>query len=102
MTMPRSIVCWSEWPSRATPQSLPQCARLSVKTPQRLYLEEIKDGSRNHIFNFADTVDLVRDLEPEMRVGAAALEKIIAMADGLEQLKSIRPLMMLVTGQDKR
>jgi len=78
----------------------PQCARLSVKTPQRLYLEEIKDGSRNHIFSFADTVDLVRDLKPEMRVGAAALEKIIAMADGLEQVKSIRPLMMLVTGRD--
>jgi 2-methylcitrate dehydratase PrpD len=80
----------------------PQCARLSVKTVQRLYLEEIKDGSRNHVFSFADTVDLVRDLQPEMRVGAAALEKIIAMADGLEQVKSIRPLMMLVTGQDKR
>src|SRR4029434_6194975 len=38
---------------------LPQCAKLSVKTPQRLYLEEIKDGSRNHVFSFADTVDLV-------------------------------------------
>ena len=80
----------------------PQCARLSVKTPQRHYLEEIKDGSRNHVFTFADTVDLVRDLLPEMRVGAVALEKIIAMADGLEQVKSIRPLMTLVTGQDKR
>ena len=79
---------------------LPQCAKLSVRTPQRLYLEETKDGSRNHIFSFADTVELVRDLQPEMRIGAAALEKIIEIADGLEQAKSIRPLMMLVTGRD--
>jgi hypothetical protein len=79
---------------------LPQCAKLSVKTPQRLYLEEIKDGSRNHVFSFADTVDLVRNLQPEMRISAAALEKIIEMADRLEQVKSIRPLMKLVTGRD--
>ena len=79
---------------------LPQCARLSVRTPQRLYLDEMKDGSRNHVFSFADTVDLVRDLQPEMRIGAATLEKIIEIANGLEQAKSIRPLMMLVTGRD--
>jgi hypothetical protein len=85
---------------KGNPEVAPQCARLSVKTAQRLYLEEIKDGSRNHVFSFADTVDLVRDLQPEMRIGAAALEKIIAMADKLEELKSIRPLMKLATGQD--
>lgn len=78
----------------------PQCARLSVKTAQRRYLEEIKDGSRNHVFNFADTVDLVRDLQPEMRISAAALEKIITMADQLEHLESIRPLMTLATGRN--
>lgn len=77
----------------------PQCAKLSVKTAQRLYLEEMKDGSRNHVFSFADTVELVRDLQPEMRISAAALEKIIAITDGLEQIKSIGPLMRLVTGQ---
>jgi 2-methylcitrate dehydratase PrpD len=85
---------------KGNPEVAPQCARLSVKTAQRLYLEEIKDGSRNHVFSFADTVDLVRDLQPEMRIGAAALEKIIAMADKLEELKSIRPLMKLASGQD--
>jgi 2-methylcitrate dehydratase PrpD len=77
---------------------LPQCAKLSVKTAQQIYLEEIKDGSRNHVFSFADTVDLVRDLRPEMRISATALEKIIEIADKLEQIKSIRPLMALVSG----
>ena len=80
---------------------LPQCAKLSVKTPERQYIEEMKDGSRNHVFSFADTVDLVRDLQPEMRISAAALEKIIEIADKLEQIKSIRPLMALVSGQEK-
>jgi 2-methylcitrate dehydratase PrpD len=80
----------------------PQCARLSVKTPERLYLEEIKDGSRNHVFSFADTVELVRDLQPEMRISAAALEQVIEIADGIERVKSIRPLMMLVNGQSNR
>ncbi len=78
---------------------LPQCARLSVTAPERRYFDEIKDGSRNHLFSFADTVDLVRDLQAEMRISAATLEKIIAIADGLEQVKSIRPLMALVSGQ---
>ncbi|HLN87232.1 MAG TPA: MmgE/PrpD family protein [Candidatus Limnocylindrales bacterium] len=84
---------------KGNPAVLPQCAKLSVKTPARLYVEEIKDGSRNHLFGFADTVDLVRDLQPEMRISAATLEKIIAIADRLEQVESIRPLMALVSGQ---
>ena len=75
----------------------PQCARLTVKTARRVYLEEMKDGSRNHVFSFADTVELVRDLQPEMRIGAAALEQIIAMVERLEQVESIRPLMALVS-----
>lgn len=79
----------------------PQCARLSVKTAQRQYLEETKDGSRNHVFTFADTVDLARDLQPEMRISAATLEKIIKIADGLEKVESVRPLMKLVSGQIK-
>jgi 2-methylcitrate dehydratase PrpD len=78
----------------------PQCARLRVKTAQRVYLEEMKDGSRNHVFSFADTVELVRDLQPEMRIGAAALEEIIAMVECLEQVESIRPLMALVSGRE--
>jgi 2-methylcitrate dehydratase PrpD len=77
----------------------PQCARLTVKGRQQLWHEEIKDGSRNHVFSFADTIDLVRNLHPEMRITKAALEKIIAMANGLEGLDSVRPLMMLVSGQ---
>ena len=78
----------------------PQCARLKVKTAQRLFLEEMKDGSRNHVFSFADTVELVRDLQPEMRISAAALEKIIAMAERLEQVESIGPLMALVSARE--
>src|SRR5262245_23436326 len=77
----------------------PQCAKLTVRTAQRQYLEEIKDGSRNHVFTFADTVELVRDLQPEMRISAAALEQIIEIADGLEKVKSVRPLMKLVAGR---
>ncbi len=77
----------------------PQCARLTVKTARRVYLEEMKDGSRNHVFSFADTVELVRDLQPEMRIGAAALEQIIAMVERLEKVESIRPLMALVSGR---
>jgi 2-methylcitrate dehydratase PrpD len=78
---------------------LPQCAKLSVKTARQLYLEEMKDGSRNHLFSFADTVDLVRDLQAEMRISAAALDKIIDIANNLEKVKSIRSLMALVSGQ---
>ena len=84
---------------KGDPAVLPQCAKLSVKTAKRQYLEEIKDGSRNHLFSFNDTIDLVRDLQPEMRISAAALEKIIDIADNLDKVKSIRPLMALVTGQ---
>jgi 2-methylcitrate dehydratase PrpD len=84
---------------KGSPEVLPQCAKLSVKTAERQYFEEMKDGSRNHLFSFADTVDLVRDLQPEMRISPAALEKIIDIADKLEQIKSIRLLMELVTGQ---
>jgi 2-methylcitrate dehydratase PrpD len=78
----------------------PQCARLTVKTASRVYREEIKDGSRNHVFSFSDTVDLVRDLQPEMRISAAALEQIIATVERLEQVESIRPLMALVSGRE--
>ena len=84
---------------KGDPAVLPQCAKLSVKTAKRQYFEEMKDGSRNHLFSFADTVDLVRDLQPEMRISAAALEKIIDIADNVDKVKSIRPLMALVSGQ---
>jgi 2-methylcitrate dehydratase PrpD len=84
---------------KGSPAVLPQCAKLIVKTAERQYVEEIKDGSRNHLFSFTDTVDLVRDLQPEMRISAAALEKIIEIADNLEKVESIRPLMALVSGQ---
>jgi 2-methylcitrate dehydratase PrpD len=77
----------------------PQCARLTVRTANRQFVEEIKDGSRNHVFSFADTVELVRDLQPEMRISASALEQIIEIADGLEKVKSVRPLMQLVAAQ---
>jgi 2-methylcitrate dehydratase PrpD len=86
---------------RGNEEVKPQCARLSVKTAQRQYFEEIKDGSRNHVFTFADTVDLVRDLQPEMRISASALEKIIEIADGLEKVESVRPLMELVSARNK-
>jgi 2-methylcitrate dehydratase PrpD len=82
------------------PEISPQCARLTVQTPERLYREEIKDGSRNHVFSFADTVELVRDLPPEMRIEAASLEKIIAMADRLEHLESVRPLLMAAAARE--
>jgi 2-methylcitrate dehydratase PrpD len=78
----------------------PQCVRLTVRTSERTYREEIKDGSRNHTFNFADTVDLVRDLLPEMRIGAPVLERIIGIVDGLEQAQSVGPLMALVSGRE--
>ena len=86
---------------RGSQAVLPQCARLSVKTAERQYFDEMKDGSRNHLFSFSDTVDLVRDLQPEMRISAAAFEKIIAIADKLEETNSIRPLMELVSGHAK-
>jgi 2-methylcitrate dehydratase PrpD len=82
---------------KGNPEVAPQCARLTVKTAQRSYYEEIKDGSRNHVFSFDDTVDLVRDLRPEMRISPAALERIITIVDRLEQIESIRPLMALVS-----
>ena len=97
VTVNRLLDCMS---IRGNEEVKPQCARLSVKTAQRQYREEIKDGSRNHVFTFADTVDLVRDLQPEMRISAAALEKIIEIADGLEKVESVRPLMKLVSGQN--
>jgi len=84
---------------KGNPAVLPQCAKLSVKTAKRQYFDEMKDGSRNHLFSFSDTVDLVRDLQPEMRISAAALENIIDIANNLDKIKSIRPLMAMVSGQ---
>jgi 2-methylcitrate dehydratase PrpD len=75
----------------------PQCARLTVRTAQQRYLKEIKDGSRNHVFSFEDTVELVRDLQPEMRISKKTLEEIIEISHGLESVRSVRPLMSLVT-----
>jgi 2-methylcitrate dehydratase PrpD len=83
---------------KGNPEVKPQCAKLNVKTAERQYFEEIKDGSRNHVFTFADTVDLVRNLQPEMRIHTKALEQIIELADGLDRITSIRPLMQLVSG----
>jgi 2-methylcitrate dehydratase PrpD len=79
----------------------PQCARLTVQTAGKRLLKEIKDGSRNHVFSFDDTVDLVRDLQPEMRVSAATLEEIIDTVQRLETVESIRPLMGLVAKQER-
>ena len=76
----------------------PQCATLTVKTAAKNYFKEIRDGSRNHYFNFDDTVQLVRDLQPEMRISSPTLEKIIGIAQGLENASSVRPLMSLVSG----
>ena len=76
----------------------PQCATLTVKTAAKNYFKEIRDGSRNHYFNFDDTVQLVRDLQPEMRISPQTLEKIIGITRGLENASSIRPLMNLVSG----
>jgi len=80
---------------------LPQCARLTVKTRDRQYFAEIQDGSRNHVFNFPDTVELVRDLQPEMRISPATLEKIIDTVRKLEDVESIRPLMDLVAASER-
>jgi 2-methylcitrate dehydratase PrpD len=77
----------------------PQCAKVTVKTAERSYFKEIKDGSRNHFFTFDDTVQLVRDLQPEMRISATTLEKIIEIARDLETIKGVCPLMSLVTGR---
>src|SRR5262245_54390445 len=71
------------------PQVKPQSAKLTVKTTERQYFEEIKDGSRNHVFTFADTLDLVRDLQPEMRIHTKALEQIIEVTDSLDRIKGI-------------
>ncbi len=76
----------------------PQCAKLTVKTAGKNYFKEIRDGSRNHYFSFDDTVQLVRDLRPEMRISAQTLEQIIEITHGLENVSSIRPLMSLVSG----
>ena len=78
----------------------PQCAKLTIKTGERRHFAEIKDGSRNHVFNFSDTVDLVRDLQPEMRISRATLDKIIDTVQKLESVESIRPLMGLTAKQE--
>ncbi len=75
----------------------PLCARLMVRTDRQEYFKETTDGARNHLFGYEDTVELVRELRPEMRVSKETLEKMIELIRGLESADRIRPLIMLAT-----
>ncbi len=72
----------------------PLCARLTVKTGGAEYFREITDGAANHLFGFEDTVELVRELQPERRIFRDVLEGKKEMIHDLESGNDIQRLIM--------